>query len=52
MIALGSNAKGRGRPKLTLDAVGCKDLSKVDLCEQVALDRAQWRKRIYVADPK
>jgi hypothetical protein len=51
-IALGSNATGRGRPKLTLDAVVRKDLSIIGLCEQGALDRAQWRKRIHVADPK
>ncbi|KAI8527319.1 hypothetical protein RHMOL_Rhmol12G0066600 [Rhododendron molle] len=40
---LGSNATGRGRPKLILDAVVRKDMSIIDLCEQVALDRAQWR---------
>ncbi|KAI8542873.1 hypothetical protein RHMOL_Rhmol08G0174000 [Rhododendron molle] len=52
MIASGSNATGRGRPKLTLDAVVSKDLSIVDFCEQVAFDRAQWRKMIHVTDPK
>ncbi|KAI8559569.1 hypothetical protein RHMOL_Rhmol04G0184800 [Rhododendron molle] len=51
-IALDSNATGRGRPKLTLDAVVRKDMSILGLCEQVALDRAQWRKWIHVADPK
>ncbi|KAI8542827.1 hypothetical protein RHMOL_Rhmol08G0169600 [Rhododendron molle] len=51
-IAWGSNATGRGRPKLTLDAVVRKDLSLIGLCEQGALDRAQWGKRIHVADPK
>ncbi|KAI8523440.1 hypothetical protein RHMOL_Rhmol13G0073700 [Rhododendron molle] len=52
MIALGSNALGRSRPKLTLNTVVRKDLSIVDLCEQVALDKAQWSKKIYVADLK
>ncbi|KAI8571499.1 hypothetical protein RHMOL_Rhmol01G0124500 [Rhododendron molle] len=52
MIALDSNATGKSRLKLTLDAVVHKDLSIVGLCEQVALDRAQWRKKIHVVDPK
>ena len=52
MIDLGSNAMGRGRPKLTLDAVVRKDMNMLGLSEQVALDRAQWKKRIHVADPK
>ncbi|KAI8568455.1 hypothetical protein RHMOL_Rhmol02G0200800 [Rhododendron molle] len=51
MIALGSNATGRGRPKLTLDAVVHKNLSMVGLCEQVALNRTQWRKIIHIANP-
>ncbi|KAI8525182.1 hypothetical protein RHMOL_Rhmol13G0209200 [Rhododendron molle] len=34
------------------DAVMRKDLSIIGLCEQGALDRAQWRKRIHIADPK
>ncbi|KAI8529824.1 hypothetical protein RHMOL_Rhmol11G0004100 [Rhododendron molle] len=51
-IDLDSNATGRGRPKLTLDAVVRKDMNILGLCEQVALDRTQWRKRIHVADPK
>ncbi|KAI8535535.1 hypothetical protein RHMOL_Rhmol10G0181700 [Rhododendron molle] len=38
MIALGSNATERGRPKLTLDAVVHNDMSIVGLCEQVAFD--------------
>jgi hypothetical protein len=50
-LALGRNAQGRGRPKLTLDAVVRKDLSILGLSDEVAFDRAQWRKRIHVADP-
>jgi hypothetical protein len=50
-IALHSNAPGRGRPKLTLDAVVRKDLSLLGLSEETALDRTLWRKRIHVADP-
>ncbi|KAI8572176.1 hypothetical protein RHMOL_Rhmol01G0177900 [Rhododendron molle] len=51
-IVLDSNATGRGRLKLTLDAVVRKDMSVLGLCERVAIDRAQWRKMIHVADPK
>ena len=50
-IVLGSNAPGRVRPKLTLDAVVPKDLSLLGLSEQAVLDRSQWRKMIHVADP-
>ncbi|KAI8563836.1 hypothetical protein RHMOL_Rhmol03G0140100 [Rhododendron molle] len=49
-VALGSNATGRERPKLRLDAVVLKDMSLMGLIEQVALDRAQWRKRIHLVD--
>ena len=50
-IALDRNAPGRGRPELTLDAVVRIDLSLLGLSEQTALDRAQWRRKIQVADP-
>ncbi|KAI8558931.1 hypothetical protein RHMOL_Rhmol04G0134400 [Rhododendron molle] len=49
-IVLGSNATGRGRPKLTLNTVVHKDLSIVDFCEQVALDRTQWKKKVHIAN--
>ena len=49
-IALGRNTQGRGRPKLTLDAVVRKDLSILGLSDEAALDRAQLRKRIHVAN--
>ena len=51
MITLGRNAQGRRRPKLTLDAVVRKDLSILGLSNETTLDRAQWRKKIHVADP-
>lgn len=49
-IVLSSNAMGRGRPKLTLDVAKRKDTS-LRLSEQVALDGAQWEKRIHIVDP-
>ena len=50
-LALSSNVRGRGRPKLTLDAVIRKDMSLLGLNEQISLERSQWKLRIHVADP-
>jgi len=41
MIAVDSRVRGRGRPKLTLDAVLQKDLGLLNLSDEVTLDRAQ-----------
>ena len=51
MIIGNDNARGRGRPNLTLDAVVKKDMIGLNLGEHLALDRAQWRKMIHIADP-
>ena len=40
-----------GEPKLTLDAVVKNDMIGLNLNEHLAVDRAQWRKRIHVAHP-
>ena len=45
------STKGMGRPNLTLDVVVKKDMSGLNLSQHLAIDRSQWRKRIYVADP-
>lgn len=37
-------------PKLTLEAAVRKDRFKFDIMEHDALDKAQWREWIYVAD--
>src|SRR5450432_2740227 len=50
-LALSSNARGRGRPKLTLDVVIRKDMSLLGLNEQISLERSQWKLKIHVADP-
>lgn len=39
-----------GRPKLTLEALVQKDLGLLDIIKHNALDRAQCRQRIHVAD--
>ena len=49
-VVVDNSTRSRGRPKLTLEAVVMKDLSLLDLHDHVALDRAQWRKRIHIAD--
>ena len=51
MIVLDSRARGRGRPKLTLDAVIRKDLGLLNLSEEFTLDRAQWKNKVHVSDP-
>lgn len=52
MLTVGDNTKGRGRPKLTLEAVVRKDLGSLDITEHEALDRSKWKKKqIHVADP-
>ena len=50
MIIGNDNTRWRDRPKLTLDAVVKKDMIELNLGEHLAIDRAQWRKRIHVAD--
>ena len=50
-IIVEGHTRGRGRPKLTLKAVVRKDLRALNITEHEALDRAQWKNRIHVADP-
>ena len=50
-IIIGSdNTRWRGRPKLILDAVVKNDIIGSNLGEHLAFDRAQWLKKILVAD--
>ena len=42
----------RGRPKLTLVEVVKRDMAACNLTADKALNRAEWRNRIHVADPK
>lgn len=43
VILVDSRATGRGRPTLTLVVVVRKNLDLLNLSEQIALDRAQWK---------
>lgn len=43
--------RGRGRPKITWGEVIRKDLIARDLNDSLALDRAEWRREIRVAEP-
>ncbi|KAL0907479.1 hypothetical protein M5K25_021893 [Dendrobium thyrsiflorum] len=43
--------RGRDRPKKTWFENIRNDLSLLDLNENLTFNRAQWRKRIHVADP-
>ena len=40
-------ARGRGRPRLTWDAVIKKDMAYCKLYEEMALDRSEWRVAIH-----
>ena len=51
MVIGSDNTRQRRRPKLTLDAVVRNDMIGLNFGKHLALDRAQWRKMIYVADP-
>mgnify|MGYP003703578239 CR=1 FL=1 len=41
----------RGRPRLTLANIVNRDMDLLNLTNEMALDRAAWRRRIHVADP-
>ena len=44
--------RNRGRPKLTWVEVVKRDMAACNLIADKALNRAEWRNRIHVADPK
>ncbi|KAK9166638.1 hypothetical protein Scep_001829 [Stephania cephalantha] len=43
--------RGRGRPKLTWDALIRRDLNGLESSPSIALNRAQWKSLTHVADP-
>jgi hypothetical protein len=43
--------RGRGRPRKTWMEVIRKDMNALNLTEDMALDRNEWRRRIHVEDP-
>ena len=45
-------ARTRGRPKLTWVEVVRRDIATCNLMADMTLNRAEWRNRIRVADPK
>ena len=51
MIIGSDDTRGRGRPKLTLDAVVKNDMIGLNFSEHMGFDRAQWHKKIHIADP-
>lgn len=52
IVQIEGNARGRGRPKLTWVELVKKDMVACDLTEEMTLNRAEWKHRIHVADPK
>ncbi len=51
-IGLDDRKKRRGRPKLTWRKVVQHDLEALYISEYLTQNRLEWRKRIYIADPK
>ena len=51
LLTIHSNDRGRGRPKLTWIKIIKKDITICNLSVYLALDRAERRKQIHVADP-
>ena len=46
-----STNRGRGRPRLKWESIVNRDMTLLNLTQQMALDRTEWRRRIHVADP-
>lgn len=44
------DVKGRGRPKQTRNVIVKRNMNLFNITEDIALDRAKWRKEIYVTD--
>ncbi|CAL5439689.1 unnamed protein product [Camellia sinensis] len=50
-VTVDGSVRGRGRPRLTLTSVINRDMNLLNLTNEMAFDRAAWRRRIHVADP-
>ena len=50
-IVVPGMVRGRGRPRLTWEYVVQQDMNIYNLNEHIALNRADWRKRVHTADP-
>ena len=50
-VTVDGSVRGRGRPRLTLTSVLNRDMNLLNLTNEMAFDRAAWRRRIHVADP-
>ena len=49
-VTVDGNVKGRGRPRLTWTSVVNRDMSLLNLTNEMSLDRVEWRRRIHAAD--
>ncbi|KAL7247477.1 hypothetical protein ACSBR2_002399 [Camellia fascicularis] len=50
-VTVDGSVRGRGRPRLMLTNVINRDMNLLNLTNEMAFDRATWRRRIHVADP-
>ena len=51
IVTVEGSVRGRGKPKLTWASVVNRDMNLLNLTNQMAFDRLEWRIRIHVADP-
>lgn len=47
-----NKARGRERPKLMWTSIIKEDMKECGLCDDLALNRIEWKKRIHVASAK
>ena len=52
LVNIDDSPRDRGRPKLTWWDIIRKDMISCGLSEEIALNRAEWKNRIHVANPK
>ena len=50
-VTVDGSVRGRGRPRLTLVSVVNRDMDLLNLTNEMAFDRAAWRRRIHITDP-
>lgn len=51
VVTIDGSIRGRGRPRLTLASVVNRDMDLLNLINEMAFDRAAWRRRIHIANP-
>ena len=50
VVTIDVSVRGRDRPRLMLASVVNRDMDLLNLTNEMAIDRAAWRRRIHAAD--